>query len=178
MEFLWALVACLGVLLFGTLKGILVAIIVSLLGLARQTAHPPVHLIARKQGSDVLRPLSERHPDDEVVPGLLILRPEGPLFFVNAQHVAARIQEMVDVHHPEVVVLDMSRVLDVEYSALMMLIEGERQVRARGGELWLADLNPGVLDNVRRSGLADTLGPSRLLFNVRTAIQHYQQRGP
>lgn len=178
MEFLWALIACLGVLLFGTLKGILVAIIVSLLGLARQTAHPPVHLIARKQGSDVLRPLSERHPDDEVVPGLLILRPEGPLFFVNAQHVAARIQEMVDVHHPEVVVLDMSRVLDVEYSALMMLIEGERQVRARGGELWLADLNPGVLDNVRRSGLADTLGPSRLLFNVRAAIQHYQQRGP
>lgn len=176
MEFLWAVIACLGVLLFGTLKGIVVAIIVSLLGLARQTAHPPIHVIARKQGSDVLRPLSDQHPDDEVIPGLLILRPEGPLFFINAQHVATRIQEMVDAHHPDVVLLDMSRVIDIEYSALMMLIEGVRQVRARGKALWLADLNPGVLDNVRRSGLADSLGPNCLLFNVRTAIHAYQQR--
>ena len=40
MEFRWALVACAGVLVFGTLKGIVVAIIVSAIGLASQTAHP------------------------------------------------------------------------------------------------------------------------------------------
>lgn len=176
MEFRWAAIACLGVLLFGTLQGIVVAILASLLGLASQTAQPLVHVIGRKPGEDVLRPLSERHPEDETIPGLLILRPEGRLFFINVQHVAARLRQLIESHQPEVVVLDMSRVLDVEYSALMMLMEGEQQVRARGVELWLAGLNPGVLENVRRSGLARQLGADRMLFNARAAIRQYQQR--
>ena len=87
MEFRWALIACVGVLLFGTLKGIVVAIIVSMIGLASQTAHPRVSVIGRKRGADVLRPLSPEHPDDETFEGLLIVRPEGRLFFVNAQDV-------------------------------------------------------------------------------------------
>jgi len=76
MEFRWALVACLGVLVFGTLKGILIAIIVSTIGLASQAANPRVYVIGRKRGADVLRPLSPEHPDDETFEGLLILRPE------------------------------------------------------------------------------------------------------
>ncbi len=66
-EFRWALVACLGVLVFGTLQGILVAIIVSLIGLASQTVNPPVHVICRKRGTDILRPLSSNHHDDEII---------------------------------------------------------------------------------------------------------------
>ena len=69
MEFRWALIACAGVLVFGTLKGIVVAIIVSMIGLASQTAHPRVSVIGRKRGADVLRPLSPEHPDDETVEG-------------------------------------------------------------------------------------------------------------
>lgn len=175
MEFRWAVIACLGVLLFGTLEGIVVAILASLLGLASQTAQPPLHVIGRKPGEDVLRPLVARHPDDETIPGLLILRPEGRLFFINVQHVAAGMRELIARHQPRVVVLDMSRVQDVEYSALMMLMEGEQLARSKGVTLWLAGLNPGVLENVRRSGLAAQLGESRMLFNVRAAIRQYQQ---
>ena len=87
MEFRWALIACAGVLVFGTLKGIVVAIVASMIGLASQTAHPPVSVIGRKRGADVLRPLSPEYPDDETFEGLLIVRPEGRLFFMNAQHV-------------------------------------------------------------------------------------------
>jgi sulfate permease, SulP family len=65
MEFRWAIVAALGVLMFGTLKGIIVAIILSLIGLFSQTDHPCVSVIGRKRGADVLRPLSPEHPDDE-----------------------------------------------------------------------------------------------------------------
>ena len=110
MEFRWAVIACLGVLLLGTLQGIVVAIIISLLGLASQTAHPAVYVIARKPGADVLRPLSPEHPDDEQIPGLLLLRPEGRLFFVNAQYVAEQIRSLVKAHQPKVLALDLSRV--------------------------------------------------------------------
>jgi high affinity sulfate transporter 1 len=174
MEFRWAMVACLGVLVFGTLKGILVAIIVSTIGLASQAAHPRVYVIGRKRGADVLRPLSPEHPDDETFEGLLILRPEGRLFFVNAQNVADQIQTLVEQHKPRVVVLDMSRVPDVEYSALQMLMEGEQRASDQGAVLWLAALNPGVLEVVRNAGLDRQLGPERLLFNARAAIERYQ----
>ena len=69
MEFRWALAAMLGVLVFGTLKGIVVAVVLSLIGLASQTAHPRVSIIVRKRGADVLRPLSPEHPDDETLRG-------------------------------------------------------------------------------------------------------------
>ena len=69
MEFRWAIAAALGVLVFGTLKGIVVAIILSLVGLASQAAYPRVHVIGRKRGADVLRPLSPEHPDDETLRG-------------------------------------------------------------------------------------------------------------
>jgi len=90
MEFRWALAACIGVLLLGTLKGIVVAIIVSMIGLASQSAYPRVYVIGRKRGEDVLRPLSPEHSDDETFEGLLILRPEGRLFFVTRRRWGSR----------------------------------------------------------------------------------------
>ncbi|AWN42882.1 SulP family inorganic anion transporter [Methylobacterium durans] len=172
MEFHWAVVAAVGVLVFGTLQGIVVAIVLSFVGLALQTAHPPVSVVARKRGADVLRPLSPEHPDDETFEGLLILRPEGRLYFANAQNVGERIRTLIAEHKPRVVVLDLSRVPDIEYSALQMLQEG---VRRTSVTLWLVDCNPGVLDMVRRAGLDHELGPDRLLFNARTAIERYRK---
>lgn len=172
MEFRWAVVAAIGVLVFGTLQGIVVAIVLSLIGLALQTAHPPVFVIGRKRGTDVLRPLSADHPDDETFDGLLILRPEWRLYFANAQNVGERIRTLVAEHAPRVVVLDLSRVPDIEYSALRMLQEGARRTSVT---LWLVDCNPGVLDMVRRAGLDHELGPDHLLFNARTAIERYRE---
>ncbi len=174
MEFRWALIACAGVLAFGTLKGIVVAIIVSMIGLASQTAQPRVSVIGRKRGADVLRPLSPEHPDDETFEGLLIVRPEGRLFFVNAQYVADRIDSLVAEHRPRVMALDMSRVPDIEYSAWEVLVEGEKRRAAEGIAVWLVGLNPGVLEIVRRTGMDEHLGRERLLFNARAAIERYQ----
>ena len=174
MEFRWAIVATLGVLIFGTLKGILVAIILSLIGLASQTAHPRVSVIGRKRGADVLRPLSPEHPDDETFEGLLILRPEGRLYFANAQDVSEHINVLVAQYQPRVLTLDMSRITDIEYSALQALMEGEKRATERGAVVWLAGLNPGVLEVIRHAGLDKRLGRERLLFNARTAIERYQ----
>jgi len=175
MEFRWALIACVGVLVFGTLKGIVVAIIVSMIGLASQTANPPVHVIGRKRGADVLRPVSPEHPDDETLEGLLILRPEGRLFFVNAQNVTEKIEALVVQHQPRVLALDLSRVPDIEYSALEALMEGEKRATERGAVVWLAGLNPSVLSTVRHAGLDKRLGRERMLFNAREVIQRYQE---
>ena len=173
MEFRWAVAAFLGVVVFGTLQGIVVAIILSLIGLTSQAANLRVHVIGRKRGADVLRPISKEHPDDETFAGLLILRPEGRLFFVNAQAVADRIKALVAQHQPRVVVLDLSRVPDIEYSALQMLVEGEARMTGSGTEIWLAGLNPGVMEVVEHAGLAERLGRERMVFNAHLAIERY-----
>jgi sulfate permease, SulP family len=174
MEFRWAIIAALGVLLLGTLKGIVVAIIVSLISLSSEAAYPRVSVIGRKRGADVLRPLSPEHPDDETFEGLLIVRPEGRLFFVNAQYVADQIGALVAQHKPRVLALDMSRVPDIEYSALQMLIERDNRATERGAVVWLVGLNPDALEVVRKAGLDRQLGRERMLFNAREAIERYQ----
>lgn len=174
MEFTWALAAFAGVLVFGTLQGIVVAIALSLIGLSSQAANSKVYVIGRKKGEDVLRPVSPEHPDDEIFDGLLIVRPEGRLFFANAQQVGDQIRALVAEHRPKVLAVDMSRVPDIEYSALKMLIEGEQRMTEDGVTVWLAALNPSVLASIRSSAFADRLGPERLLFNARAVIRKYQ----
>jgi SulP family sulfate permease len=175
-EFTWALVACAGVILLGTLKGILIAIILSLLALAYQVADPPVYVLGRKRGTNVFRPRTEEHPDDESFPGLLIVRLEGRLFFANAQRIGVKIRALVDEAKPKVVALDLSAVFDLEYTALKMVIEGEKRNREQGVELWLVGLTPDVLAVVQRSSLGQTLGRDRMLFNLEVAVAKYRER--
>jgi MFS superfamily sulfate permease-like transporter len=68
----------------------------------------------------------------------------------------------------------MSRVPDVEYSALQAIMEGEQRMAERGTVVWLVGLNPGVLEVARRAGLDERLGRERMLFNARAAIERYQ----
>ncbi len=176
MEFRWALAAFVGVLFFGTLQGIVVAIILSLVGLSSQAANARIHVIGRKRGEDFLRPI-EGGQEDETFEGLLILRPEGRLFFANAQQVVDRIRELARQAKPRVLMLDLSRVVDIEYSALQAIIEGERSLAEEGIVLWLAGMNPDVEEYVRASGFAETLGAQRMFSNTRAGIRHHQEIG-
>jgi high affinity sulfate transporter 1 len=174
MEFVWALAALVGVVWLGTLQGILVAIIVSLLALAHQVSDPPVYVLGRKPGTNVFRPRSSEHPEDETFPGLLLLRLEGRVFFANAEHVGQKINARLVEAPPKVVALHLRGVFDLEYTALKMLIEAEKRLRAGGVLLWLVGLNPGVLAMVQRSPLGQTLGGERMLFNLEQAVARYQ----
>ncbi len=175
-EFLWAVAAFAGVMLLGTLKGILVAIIVSLVALGQQVSNPPVYVLRRKRGTNVFRPRSDDHADDETFAGLLLLRPEGRLFFLNAERVAEKIRPLLAEAQHQVVVLDLSGVFDLEYSALKMLIEAEKRQREAGVTLWLSGLNPAVDAVVRRSQLGERLGDGGILLNLEIAVAKYLAR--
>lgn len=176
MEFRWAVVACLAVMTLGTLKGILVAIVLSLLGLMYLAYDPRVDEIRRKPGTNVFRPRSPEHPDDEAIPRLLIARPEDRLYFGNAANVSAKLQALARETDPKVVLLDLSAVPGFEYTALKMLVEGEEKQRELGRELWLAALNPEPLEMLGRTPLAERLGRERMFFTVEQAVAKFQTR--
>ena len=175
-EFRWAIIALAGVVVLGTLQGIVVAVIVSLLSLARQAYNPPVYALGRKPGTTVFRPLSPEHPDDEQWPGLLMIRVEGRLFFANAQRVGDLVWPMVEAAKPSVVLLDFRAVTDVEYTALKMLGEAEEKLRGAGRQLWVAGLNPAVFEVVERSSLGAALGHERMFLNMQAAVEKFQRR--
>jgi sulfate permease, SulP family len=172
-EFLWALTALAGVVLLGTLQGILVAIVVSLVALAHQTADPPVRVLGRKPDTNVFRPRSKEHPEDETFPGLLMLQLEGRVFFVNAERIAEKVRALADEAQPRVVALDLGGVPDLEYTALKMLSEAEKRQRDRGVSIWLVGLNPEVLSVIQRSSLGKVLGRERMHFNLELAVAKY-----
>jgi len=173
IEFSWAIAAFLGVVFFGTLKGIVVAIIVSLVTLAHQVADPPVYVLRRKPGTNVFRPRSPEHPDDESFPGLLLLRPEGPIFFANAAHIAHKIEPLIRETQPKVVAVDASGVLDLEYTALKMFAQVAESQRQHGIQLWLIGMSPGVLAIVQRSPLGQMVQRKAMHFNLEIAVGRY-----
>jgi len=172
-EFVWAVAAFAGVMLLGTLKGILVAIIISLVALAQQVADPPVYRLGRKRGTSVFRPPSPENPDDETFAGLLMVRPVGRLFFVNGQRVADKLLQLIEETKPRVVVLDLSAVFDVEYTVLRMFAEGEARMRKRNISVWLVGLTPAVLTAVRRSPFGQAVGQGQMFFTLEQAVAKY-----
>jgi anti-anti-sigma factor len=177
-EFVWALIAFAGVIFVGTLRGIIVAIIASIVALAYQVANPRLYVLGRKPGTNVFRPQSEEHPEDETFAGLLILRPEGRIFFANAETLGRKIWLELEKTQPRVVALDLSAIFDLEYTALKMLAEAERKHRQRGIRVWLVGINPEVLSMIQRSSLGEALGREGMHFNLETAVKKYLGEAP
>jgi len=176
-EFVWSLVACAGVVLVGTLQGILIAIAISILTLLYQSTHPPVYAVGRKPGTEIFRPLTGEHPEDETLPGLLILRTEGRMNFASAPRVGVHMRPLISESGAKVVILEMSAVPDLEYTALRALTSMEATLHSYGITLWLAGLNPEVLKVIERSPLGEILGHERMFFNLREAVHTYETKG-
>lgn len=170
VEFRWALAAALGVIVLGTLRGIVAAIVLSMVNLLRQANDPPVHVLARKPGTDVFRPQTEAHPEDERFDGVLLLRTAGRIYFANAQRIADKVLVLVESQQPAIVVLDLGGVPDIEYTGLKTLSDLEATLARQGRELRLAALNPAALEVVQRSPLGERLGRARMSFTVAQAL--------
>src|SRR4029078_1343173 len=85
-EFVVAIAAILGVLGSGLLRGVMIGAIISLVQLLRSASRPHVAVLGRMPGTKLLSDY-DRHSDNELIPGLLIVRPESGLVYFNVDHV-------------------------------------------------------------------------------------------
>lgn len=174
LELVWALATLAGVVMIGTLEGILIAVTISLLMLIYQANHPPVYAVAYDRDKAVFRRAGE-HDGDETFPGLLMLRTEGRLTFANAGNAGEKMRALVEQSQPRVIVLECSAIPDIEYTALMKLTEAEEKLRGDGVELWLAAVNPDLLKVIERSPLGVALGHDRMFFNLGKALDAWRE---
>ena len=173
-ELMWSFATVVGVIALGTLYGVLVAVAISMLTLAYQANHPPVYAMAYNREKAIFRRAGE-HKSDVTYAGLLMLRVEGRLSFANADNARDKIRDLVVSADPRVVVIECSGILDIEYTALLMLVDAERHMREAGCELWLAAINPGLLKIIERSPLGEALGKKRMFFNLDKALEAWLQ---
>ena len=91
-DFIAAMAAMFGVLIFDTLPGLFIGIAVSLLLLVYRASHPHLATLGKVAGSDQYTDI-DRHPENTSRPGVVIVRLDGALFFANAEGVAAAIRD-------------------------------------------------------------------------------------
>ncbi len=136
-DFIAAVAAMAGVLVFDTLPGLVIGIVTSLLLLLYRVSDPNVAHLGRVVGTDQYSDL-DRHPDNEVTPGIAILRVEAGLFFGNADAVRTAIASAAaepDVHG---IVLDAASIPSIDVTAVRMLHELGDDLARRGQQLVIA----------------------------------------
>src|SRR5262245_10110746 len=132
-EFVVAMAALLGVLGSGLLRGVMIGAVISLVQLLRTASRPHVAFLGRIPGS---RRFSDRqrHPDNELIPGVLIFRPESGLVYFNIDHVCDCILERVraEATPPKLVVLDLSAAPRVDLQSAHALAGVAGEIAAQG----------------------------------------------
>ena len=153
LEFHVAMLATVGVLSFGILKGVLLAAIFSILMLLRGASHPRIALLGCLSGTDRFVD-SSRYPESTPVPGVLVLRVEAGLFYFNAQPVKNEIlRRMRQGDSVRLVVIDLSTSPNVDLAGVRMLGELEEQLTQAGVSLKLAEVHGAVRDLFQAEGL-------------------------
>ena len=145
--------AVVAVLLLGVLDGLLAAIGVSLMMTLKRLSDPALSELGRLAGGHDFVAL-KLHPEAEALPGILILRPETPLFFANAGHVVTGIRRTLEGHaglHALIVSLEESP--DLDSTSVEALEELAAATRRAGVGLYFTRLKPAALTVLRRAAL-------------------------
>ena len=94
-----SLVTSLGVILFGVLEGILIAVVLSILLFFRRSWWPEGEVLGRVRELDGWHS-TDRYPEAEEADGVLVYRWEAPLFFANAGIFRQEIRKLVEAPEP------------------------------------------------------------------------------
>jgi len=159
-EFGISMVALVGVLLLGILKGVLLAAIVSLLVLLGRGARPHVAQLGRIPGTRRYSDL-ERNPDNQPVPGALLLRVEASLLYFNAEHVRDTVRRKLAAAPTPVrlVVFDLSTSPQVDVTGVLMLSGLQKELAASGIALRFVEARAEVRDLLRTGDTRERVGP-------------------
>ena len=177
-EFVVAGAAFVGVLSFGLLRGVLIGAIISLVELVRRVSRPHVAVLGRIAGTRRFSDL-ERHPDNEPVPGILILRPEVALVYFNVDGVCDLVRERVRdaTPAPRLVVLDLSASPHVDLQSAHTLRGLARDLEAGGVRVRAVETHASVRDVLRAAGADAPLGSVNRFTTVADVVEEFQERG-
>ena len=158
-EFWTAMAACLGVLCFGLLDGLLLAAVGSLAMLIAYTSRALVVVLGRDRSTGYFVSRA-RNPDASDTPGALVVRSTTTWLYFNAEHIRRQILHMIDTAPAQIriVVLDFASVPAIDITAGMILRGLVRTLKDRGIRVEIAELRDEVVENLKLIGVDQDLG--------------------
>jgi SulP family sulfate permease len=175
-EFVVAIAALLGVLGSGLLRGVMIGAVISLVQLLRTASRPNVAFLGRIPGS---RRFSDRqrHPDNELIPDVLIFRPESGLVYFNVDHVCRTILDRINIEPkpPKLLVLDLSAAPRVDLQSADALGDLSKEVTAKGIRFQAVEARSSVRDRLRSEGVDSKMGGINRFRSVADAVEDFQR---
>ena len=175
-EFVVAVTAFIGVLTFGLLLGVMIGAVISLVQLARVSSRPHVALLGRIPGTRRFSDC-ERHQDNQLIPEVMIFRPESALIYFNVDNVCDAILSRVRAAPklPKLVVLDLSAAPLVDMQSAYTLAGMAEELIAEHIRFQAVEPRSSVRDRLRHEGVDSKLGGVNRFTTVADVIDHFQR---
>ncbi len=154
-----ALIAFVSVIVFGILQGVLIAALFSLILIIRNVSSPHVAFLGRIPGTNRYTDI-KRHPDNELIPGVLIFRVESTLVYFNVSTVYNTVWAKVKTITPDlkIVIFDLSTSATIDSSGARLIKRLYENLKARGIEFKVAEAHSEVRDILRIEEIEHLLG--------------------
>lgn len=174
-DFVVAMASLIGVLGSGLLRGVMIGAIISLVQLMHRTSHPHVAVLGRIPGTRRFSDI-DRHPDNEPIPGALIVRPESSLIYFNCDNICDTILARVHAEEikPALVVLDLSAAPYVDLQSAHTLAGMADELRSLGVRLHVVEARSGVRDRLNSKGLEERIGRVNRFVTVADALETFE----
>ncbi len=153
--------------------GITLSIVLSLLHSAYVIARPDISELARIPGTTIWWALPKDHAR-EYEPGVLVIAPSAPIYFVNASYLRDKLMEAIAAKEEpyRYVIIEAHGVIDIDFTGSNMLQKLIAELRARGVDLAIARMSSErARAAARRTGLVDALGENHLFRSVEEAVR-------
>jgi MFS superfamily sulfate permease-like transporter len=175
-EFLLSIAAFLGVALLGVLPGIAIAVGLSILNVFRRAWWPYDTELGRVHGLEGYHDIHS-YPQAQHLPGLVIYRFDGPLFFANAKTFRDEVKRLAKADPaPTWILIAAEPITDVDTTASDVLEDLDEMLNAQGISLVFAELKDPVRRKIERYGLTRTIDPHHFYPTIEAAIAAFRDQ--
>jgi len=174
VEFGIAMTAVAGVLVFGILRGVIIAVFLSLILLIRRISRPNVPILGRI-GNSLLYSDITRHTDNIIIDDVTIQRVESSILYFNAQDIVDKIYRNLEFSEsaPRLMILDLSAVPFVDVSGANMLLKLFQQLQERGIAIKLVGALSNVRELFRKVGVENLTGRISRSASIHEAVEEF-----
>ncbi len=171
-DFVAAMVGIAGVVLFGPLPGLGIAIVTSLLAIIYRSSSPRMEVLGKISAEKAAWGRMRGHTTRKTVPGIVVIRLDAPLFWANATAIEDRLlRELANWPDARAVVLDLEATSQLDSTSADMLEHLHDEVAASGIQLYLARVMHPVSSVLDRSGFLDTLGDDHIWHSISQCVR-------
>ncbi|CAL5436932.1 unnamed protein product [Camellia sinensis] len=166
---------------FGSVEiGLVIAVVLSVVRVLLFVTRPRILALGNIPNSMIFRSV-DQYPNANLVPGILILEINAPIYFANSSYLRERISRWIDEEEDKLkssgetslqyVILDMGAVGNIDTSGISMLEELKNSTERKGLKLVLANPGGEVMKKLNKSKIIESIGQEWIYITVGEAVR-------